>query len=97
MFAPHRDVAFEQIANAELRTNRGRVDILPLIAARGLARDDAELAEARQHVVEVVRHHVRDQDARLLAAARERQYSNRNEPTLTPERRLVGGSRWQRR
>src|SRR5215831_16284342 len=92
MFAPYRDVAFEQVANAELSTNRGCVDILPLIAARGLARDHAELAEAGQHVVEVVCHHVRDQGARLLATIRERQYGRARVPAPAPLRRQAAAA-----
>src|SRR5262245_42633611 len=87
MFAPHRDVAFEQVANAELSTNGGCVDILPLVAARGPARDHAELAEPGQHVVEVVSHPIRDQGARLLATTHERQDGNRDEPAFPPQRR----------
>src|SRR5215467_12294569 len=97
MVAPHRDLALKQVANAEFHTNRSRVGISPLIAAGGLVRDDAELAEAGQHVAEVVRHHIRDQGARLLAAAGERQYGNRDQPTLPPKRRLISGPRRQRR
>src|SRR5215813_3430056 len=97
MVAPHRDLALKQVANAEFHTNRSRVGISPLIAAGGLVRDDAELAEAGQHVVEVVRHHIGDQGARLLATAGERQYGNRNHPTLSPKRRLISGPRRQRR